>query len=92
MNIEPMYYGVFYDTDKPKTTYFAMHKRISEKTYFNLTDGMEGKNVELRNVDDKIAKYKINSISTFSIFNSVDNHYFAVCDCEKIKEPQNIFK
>lgn len=88
----PIYYAVFYDVNKPKTSYFAMHKRISEKQWFNITDGIEGKSVQLRSVDDKIANYKIISQSIFSILNSVDNSFFVICDCQIIPKPSDIWQ
>lgn len=90
--IEPIYYAVFYDVARPKNHMYAMNKRVLEKQYNNLTDDCGGKEIELRSYDDKIAKYRVLNHCTFSIFNSVDNHYFVVCECEKIKEPASIFK
>ena len=92
MLAQPIYYAIFYDIDKPKNHYNAMNKRILEKQYFNLIDGLEGKEVELRSADGLLGKYRVVMTSTFHIFNSVDNHFFAIVDCKKIPKPSSIFK
>lgn len=85
MQIEPIYYAVFYDLAKPKVIQHAMNKRIDRAQFKNLIDEMETKNVILKNGDGAIHNYKIVSVATFIIRNTVDNHLFVVCDCEKIK-------
>lgn len=82
--IEPIYYAVLYDVAKPKTVEFAVNKRITRNSYVNLTDGIEGKEVTIKGDETKI--YKVLSVATFSILNTVDNHFFVICDCEKIKK------
>ncbi len=90
MRIEPIYYAVFYDLEKPKQIQYAMNKRIDRSQYKNLIDDMEGKTVELRTNGGVPANYKIISVATFIITNTVDNHLFVVCDCEKINDDENI--
>lgn len=80
MLVEPSYYAVFYDVEKPKDDRFAMRKRINYFKYINLTDGMEEKTVELDGV-----KYKIVEVRSFKVINPVDNYFFLVCDVEKVK-------
>ena len=93
MRIEPIYYAIFYDVSKPKTLAYAMNKRISEKQWINLTDGIECKEVELRRDDDsKLTHYKVLGHVTFQIFNTVDNHYYAVFDVKVIPQHTNIFE
>lgn len=82
--IEPIYYAVLYDIKEPKTVEFAINKRITKKAYENLTDGIEGKEVTIKREDEEPRIYKILSVSTFNILNSVDNHFICVCDCEKL--------
>lgn len=83
---QPTYYAVFYDVAKPKDVRFALHKRITPQNFKNLTDDIVGKEVELKDHLENVAVYKIIGISTFSIFNSVDNNFFVICDCEKLKK------
>ena len=83
MLIQPIYYAIFYDLAKPKTAHYAMNKRIDKRMFHNLIDDMGNKTINLK-VEGKVSTYKIVFISTFQITNTVDNHLFAVCDCEKI--------
>ncbi len=82
--IAPTYYAVFYDIKKPKNISTAMYKRVQESTYNNLTDGFPDKQVELRNGEDILRNYRIINVCTFSIFNTIDNAYYCICDCEKV--------
>ncbi len=84
MLIEPIYYAVFYNTAKPKHIGNAINKRIDKRTYHNLVDDAGTKTVELKNTAGIVTNYKIISVATFLIRNTVDNHLFAICDCEKI--------
>lgn len=84
MLIEPIYYAIFYDIAKPKTAFHAINKRIKKEMFHNLVDGNGAKEVDLKEKDGVVTKYQIVSISTFQITNTVDNHLFAICDCEKI--------
>lgn len=84
MLIEPIYYAIFYDTAKPKMVQYAHNKRIDKKIFHNIIDDMGNKEVKLKGYDGDINNYRILSISTFQITNTVDNHLFVVCDCEKI--------
>lgn len=79
--IEPMYFEVFFDVDKPKDDRFAMKMRITYYKYLNLIDGM----IPNKEVDLSIGKCRIISYIKFSIINTVDNHHFVICDVEKIK-------
>jgi len=81
MLMYPMYYVVFYDIDKPKTIGNAMNKRIDRSQWINICDGIIEKTVEL----DK-EMFKIISVSTFNIINTVDNTLFAVCDVKKLSK------
>lgn len=83
MMIEPIYYSVFYDVDKPRQVDHAINKRIDEKVFNNLTDDTGPKEVILK-IEGKEINYQIVSVSTFNISNTVDNHFFVVCDCKKI--------
>jgi len=92
MAIPTTFITVFYDKAHPKTTYYAMHKRVAEKQFLNLIDGIPGKEVELRQNDEApIVKYKILEHRTFQIFNSVENVMYAIFDIEKVKANKNIF-
>lgn len=84
MLIDPIYYAVFYDVAKPKHAGNAMNKRIDKKIFKNLVDDNGSKTVLLKDSSGTCTDYKIISVSTFTITNTVDNHLFAVCDCEKI--------
>jgi hypothetical protein len=84
MLIQPIYYAVFYDIAKPKTAHYAVNKRIDKRVFHNLVDDMGTKDIELKNSEGVFEKYRVISISTFQIVNTVDNHLFAVCECEKI--------
>ncbi len=68
MLVDPMYYAIFFDVDKPQTHEHALNKRIEYKTYRNLTDSIEGKQVELHS--DKVATYQVISVKTFNICNT----------------------
>lgn len=83
MLIEPIYYAVFFDTVKPRTTEYALNKRITAQMFRNLTDDNGTKTVELKTVTGKVAEFKIISVTSFQILNTVDNSFFAVCDCKK---------
>lgn len=85
MQTSATYVAVFYDIDKPKTWLYAMNKRIPERLFNNLCDGFEGKQVELRANDDFLANYTVVAHRTFQIFNSIDNCYYVICDCKKVK-------
>lgn len=84
MPISTIFYAVFYDIKKPKTIAYAMHKRIDETLFKNLTDGMGIKEVELKDHHGNISRYRVPAISTFLIQNTVDRNLFVICDCEKI--------
>jgi hypothetical protein len=86
------YLAIFYDKIHPKTSYYAMHKRISEKQWTNLVDGNPDKEVELRqNEDAPMVKYKILEHRTFQIFTTMENCMYAVFDIEKVKKQVDIF-
>lgn len=84
MSQTTVYYAIFFDVDMPKDHYHAMHKRIDVRTFSNLNDGMEGKQVELKSQDGKVMNYKIISMETFRVENSLENNFFIVCNCKKI--------
>jgi hypothetical protein len=92
MSVPVSFVTVFYDKAHPKTSYYAMYKRVNERQWTNLTDGISGKEVELRQNDDApIVKYKILEHRTFQIFNSVENVMYAIFDIEKVKKQSSIF-
>lgn len=92
MSVPVSFVAVFYDKALPKNTFYAMHKKISENQWTNLLDGIEGKQVELRQNDDApMVKYKILEHRTFQIFNSVENVMYAIFDIEKVKPQKDIF-
>lgn len=72
----PAYYAIFYDVEKPKDIANAMHKRIDRKQFLNLIDDMSHK----KGVCLDKTWYRIESISTFQISNSLDALSFVVCD------------
>ena len=85
--IAPMYHVIFYDIDLPRTVSYAMQKRINEKKWLNITDGIMDKTVELKTSDGQVALYKTEGeIMTFNVFNSVDNAFYAVCNVKKLNE------
>lgn len=83
MLIEPMYYAVFFDVDLPQTVQYALNKRMDQKQYNNLTDGIEGKNLELQTINGKVSLYRLISTKTFLITNTVDNCYYVICEVKK---------
>lgn len=85
MLIEPIYYAVFFDRAKPKDVQHALNKRITATNYKNLTDDNGTKTVELKTAAGRVASFSIVSVATFNISNTVDNHFFVVCDVEQIK-------
>ena len=92
MNIPVTFVAVFYDKAYPKNTYHAMYKRVNEKQWTNLLDGIDGKTVELRkNEEAKLEKYKVLEHRTFNMFSSVENVMYAVFDIEKLKPMTDIF-
>jgi len=86
MDLKTQYIAIFYDRTLPKTYYYAMYKRVSEKTWANLLDGVMPKEVELRQNDEApIIKYRVVEHRTFQIFTMLENQMYAVFDCERIK-------
>lgn len=85
MHIQPIFYAIFYDMEKPKTIKYAMHKRIDASIYRNLTDDNGIKEVELKDHEGNVSRYRIPSMLTFKIENSIECNLYVVCNCEKIK-------
>ncbi len=83
MQIDPMYYGVFFDVDKPEMA--AIATRIEQIKYLNISDNLIQKEVKLLMPDGEFKWYMVLSARSFKIENSVDNTYFAVCNCVEIK-------
>lgn len=88
MLMYPMYHVVFFDVDLPKTALNALNKRIDRNKWINIVDGIIEKTIELK-VGEKTSMYKVVSVSTFNILNTVDNTFFAVCDVKKITQDKN---
>lgn len=84
MNIPETFTAVFYDERYPKTSHYALWKRVSKQEYNNLTDGMEGKQVQLKESDGTYSQYKIISQIDFNIDGIVTNQTFAIFICSKI--------
>lgn len=84
MLIDPIYYAIFYDVDKPKDFINAMNKRINRRMFFNLDDDFSGKTVELKTHEGIIGSYKLISTTSFKIENSIDNNFFIICNVEKL--------
>lgn len=84
MLVAAMYFFVFFDVDKPKDVHHSLNKRIDKKQYDNISDGIEGKTIEIK-TDGVFGNYSIIRSSIFNIVNSVDNHYFCICECKKLK-------
>lgn len=93
MNLTATYYAIFYDNNLPKTTAYAMYKRIPESQFINLLDGFGTKEVVLRQSEDaEMIKYRIVDHRTFNVFNTIENSMYAVFDCERVKAQKDIFK
>lgn len=83
MMVDPMFYAIFFDVEKPQTAEFALNKRIEEKVYNNLIDeAIPQKEVQLI-VDDAPVWYTVESRKTFQIWNTVDNHYFIILEIKR---------
>jgi len=81
--MSPMYYAVFYDVEKPMDIYNAMQKRIDQKLFANLTDGIMIKGVQLKDANGVVSHFNVVSTKTFCITNSLDNTSFVICEVEK---------
>lgn len=66
-----------------------MHKKMDKQSWNNLTDGMEGKTVQLREENGNWSTYNITSQMTFNIDGIVQNQTFGVFICKIV--PKNTF-
>lgn len=80
--MEVIYYSIFYDIGKPKNIKNAMYKKVDSLTFQNLTDDNGIKTVELKDSNGLVSTFKINSVSTFKIQNSIECSIYVICYCE----------
>lgn len=81
--VEPMFYAVFFDVDKPQTVENSINKRIQQKEFNNLVDEAVPDKEVLLAIDNVQHWYIITSRKTFQIWNTVDNHFFIVLEIKK---------
>ena len=89
MNIPETFTAVFYDEKLPKTSHYAIYKKVSRQEYNNLTDGIEGKEVQLKEQSGAYHNYKILSQIEFNIDGIVQNQVFVIFICSQIKPVLN---
>lgn len=88
---QPIFYAIFYDVAFPKTYHHSMFKVVTKAVFENLSEELKDKypiftkEVELKfNDDSPFVKYLVEHVTTFQIYNSVENHVYVVCDIKKI--------
>lgn len=85
MNIPETFTAIFYDDRYPLNLHHAMHKKLSKPEWFNLTDGIEGKTVQLREQSGEWMEYKITSQMSFNVDGIVSNQTYGIFICKKAK-------
>lgn len=83
MQIPETFTAVFYDDRYPKDLHFAMHKKLSRKEWINLSDGIEGKLVQLREQNGDWSNYKITSQMNFNVDGVISNETYGIFICKK---------
>jgi hypothetical protein len=79
------YIAVFYEQNKPRTSIYALYKRISRDKYLNLTDGDSfTKTVELFSEEGLNGRYQILETMTFNTVSLIENISYVICITKKV--------